>query len=99
LFLDRVLISLVRISTHTFSLETGFKSNLLLVAKKHNKNPFLFRQVSISSTFLWVGFSYKILVPKSTKLCFGFDTFWRQNLEQKTRAKNVDEIDGRVRDP
>jgi len=31
-------------------------------------------------------FLYKILAPQITKLCFGFDTFWRQNFVQKTHA-------------
>jgi len=31
-------------------------------------------------------FSYKIFVPKITKLCFGFETFWHKNFVQKARA-------------
>jgi len=40
-------------------------------------------------------FLYKILAPKIPKLLFGFKFFCRQNFVQKTRALNVDEIDGR----
>jgi len=32
-------------------------------------------------------FSYKILVPKITKLCFGFGIFWRQNINAKCAHK------------
>jgi hypothetical protein len=32
-------------------------------------------------------FSYKLLAPKITKLCFGFDIFWRQNIGKKSERK------------
>jgi len=32
-------------------------------------------------------FSYKILVPKITKLCFGFEIFWRKNIGAKCAQK------------
>jgi len=32
-------------------------------------------------------FSYKILPPKITKLCFGFEIFWRPNISAKRTQK------------
>jgi len=32
-------------------------------------------------------FFANILVPKITKLCFGFETFWRQNIGEKNTHK------------
>jgi len=36
---------------------------------------------------LLLSFSYKILVAKITKLCFGFEFFWRQNIGKKEQQK------------
>jgi len=32
-------------------------------------------------------FSHKILAPKITKLCFGFEIFWHQNIGKKADIK------------
>jgi hypothetical protein len=32
-------------------------------------------------------FLYKILAPKITKLCFGFEIFWLQNIGEKSTRK------------
>jgi hypothetical protein len=41
---------------------------------------------SISSTF-YKAFCANILAPKITKLCFGFEIFWRQNIDEKNVRK------------
>jgi len=40
----------------------------------------------ISSTFIQT-FCANILAPKITKLCFGFEIFWHQNIGKKARVK------------
>jgi len=36
---------------------------------------------------LRASFSYEILAPKYTKLCFGFEIFWCQNIGKKSERK------------
>jgi len=36
---------------------------------------------------LFTHFSCKILAPKITKLCFGFEFFWHQNIGEKSTGK------------
>jgi hypothetical protein len=41
-------------------------------------------------------FSFKILAPKITKLCFGFEIFWRQNFVQKCARKTMMKLTAEV---
>ncbi len=36
--------------------------------------------IKVLSAHFW----YEILAPKTTKLCFGFEIFWRKNFVQKS---------------
>jgi len=49
-----------------------------------NRGRSLFRVAVNFINILRTCFSYEILAPKITKLCYGFEIFWRQNISKKS---------------
>jgi hypothetical protein len=81
------------ISLHIFLFShsiCGFHSSLvakLMFERLPDKKNFRKHHGVDFINILRAHFSYKILAPKITKLCFGFEIFWRPNIGKKNRAK------------